>query len=75
MPSSYDYTPERDQYVDEDDLAMQRRGMERAAPLRNAMQYATQQLQRLAGALMASGATLDYYDEHNAEGGKREMRL
>lgn len=29
---------------------------------------------RIGRAFMASGATLDYYDEHKAEGGKREMR-
>ena len=75
MPNSYDYIPERDQYVDEDDLVAQRPGEELAEPLRKAMEYATKQLQRLAGAFMASGMTLDYHEQHNAEGGNRDGRV
>ena len=45
-----------------------------AAPLRNAMQNAARQLQRLMGAFMAEGMTFDYHDEHHAEGGETDDR-
>ena len=75
MSNGYEYIPERDQYIDEDDLAMQWRGKEWAAPLRKAMEDATKGFQRLTGMFMASGATFDYHEQHNAEGGNRDGRV
>lgn len=75
MSNGYEYIPERDQYIDEDDLAMQRRGKELGEPFRKAMEDAVKGLQRLAGVFLASGMTFDYHEQYNAEGGNRDGRV